>query len=64
MVLFRMHIKHKKDKECCIDYFYDTCLENLNSNGSFTPQDLTLLMVVPPRLSKQRIPVTYICAYN
>ena len=56
MVLFRMRIKHKKEN--------NTCLENLNSNGSFTPQDLTLLMVVPPRLSKQRIPVTYICAYN
>ena len=39
MVLFRMHIKHKKEKEWCIDFFYDTCLENLNSNGSFTPQD-------------------------
>ena len=58
MVLFRIHIKHKKEKECCIDFFNNTCLENLNSNGSFTPQDL------PPRLSKQRITVTYICAYN
>ena len=66
MVLVRMHIKYKKDKECCIDFFFfnGTCLENLNSNGSINPEDLTLLMVVPPRLSKQRIPVTYKCAYN
>ena len=34
--------------------------------GSFNSQDLTLLTVLSPRLSKhrQRIPVTYICAYN